>query len=166
MAIFGNYNPSVIIHELAIGSVFNGAESNGVLDTIGSGKPYYTGRVNFHSNGTAGGLFTAPSVVGASFDGLIYKGLGTTRVIVSLETELYPSSTPVASESVIFDTNNQTTFLGAINPTSFTFQPVRPLFVLPNARIKVTSVGALTSIGRLECRFDTGWGILPMQGIN
>lgn len=166
MTINGNYNPSIIIHELVSGNTYTGVASNGNLDTVQASSPYYTGRVNFFGLGTSGGLIESYDEIGFSLDSIVYKGAGTTRVVISIESELYPSSNPVAFESIIFDTNNQTSDHGAIDPTSFVYSPNRTFFVPPKCRIKVVSTGNLTANGRLEFRLSDGWNYLPMQGLN
>ena len=166
MAIIGSYNQEIIVHEVGIGSRFTGVASNGTLDTVGTNAPYYLGRVNFYGSGTNGGLVTAPALVGFSLDTLVFKGAGTTRAVLSLVDELYPSSAPVASESVIFDTNNTGTHLGTVDATSFVYQPVRPIFVPPGARLKLVTTGNLTGVGRATFRLGGGWNVRYMQTNN
>jgi hypothetical protein len=166
MAVYGKYNPSIIIHEVLQGNTFNGALPNVALDTIEPEPPYYTGRVNFYGGGTSGGLIESTSVTGFSIDSIIFRGAGTTRVTISIENTLYPKSNPVSTEAIIFDTNNQVSFAGAINTESFVYQLPRPLFVQPSAKVKLVSVGNLTAVGRAEFRLSSGWGVLHMQGLS
>ena len=166
MAIYGSYAPEIIVHEVRVGSTFNGARSNGTLEAIGVGAPYYLGRANFFEDGTEGGLINSNDQIGMSLDSLAFKGLGTTRAQLFLVDEGYPSNTPASVESLIFDTNNTATHLGTVDPTSFVYIPMRPIFVPPECKLKLVTTGALTGLGRASFRLAGGWGVKHLQNIN
>ena len=165
--------PQIEIQEVTAGNVFGGFESNGTLDTISVGAPYYSGRVKFFGGGTKGGLFSvAPDNQGLSIAGIQFVGPGTTDVMILIQQQLFPAAVPVQQSYLFFEASKigyQDGIGGAtatLNPESFVYYFRTPIFLLPGARANVISTGVLTSAGRCSIIYGNGWGVPPLASID
>ena len=167
MALQGSYNADIEIQEVVAGNDFSGVASNGTLDTLDTVAPYYGGRVKFTGGGTDGGLFSSIPNQGRAVVAIVYHGPGTTRFVASLRQELYPSGSPVVTESKILDTDlvgpmDNIGGGGAVtlDPASFIYIPREPILLVPGTFLKCVTTGNISgmNVGRIEVRFGYGWG--------
>lgn len=161
------YVPEIIIQEVVTGNVFGGGVPNGTFGTITQAAPYWNGRVNFYGQGTAGGLYTAPADVGTFIAQVMFKGPGTTGFSLSIRSELWPASAPVAFDYLLFDETSLIDVQGkALADTeSFVYAPNGGIFVPPSHSLVFTTTGNLTSDGRVMFIVGGGWGYRTLQNI-
>lgn len=168
------YNPEIVIHDFGgIGTTVPGtAPQLADRDTIEVGAPYYAGRVQRYSSLVDGGLFTSPSGQGMSVESFKYVGPGTNNVILSIVSNLYPPSAPIAVTYKCWESNwlsvqdNLGHSSNSVDPESFVFLFRRPMFLAPGEQLQVTTVGNLTAGARIEIRFTYGWGVRNVPIIN
>lgn len=161
------FNPEIIIHEVLTGGTFNGAASNGTLDTVvpATSAPYYNGRAQFYGGGTSGGKIEAFDQVGMSIGQVMFKGAGTTGFVLKIESLSYPAASPVSFSFTLFDESSlrDVQGLSLADTTSFVYCPIRPIFVPPDHALTFTTTGALSAAGRVTFVVGNGWGYRTFQ---
>lgn len=161
------YVPELVIQEITAGNTFNGAATDGTLATITQGSPYWNGRVNFYAQGTVGGLYTAPADIGTNISQIMFKGEGTTNFSLSIRSELWPASAPVAFDYTLFDETSLIDLQGKALATteSFVYAPNCGIFVPPSHSLVFETTGAVSSDARIMFYVGGGWGYRTLQNI-
>lgn len=161
------FAPEIITHEIATGSVFDGALTNGALDTVTppTNAPYFNGRAQFYGGGTSGGRIVAFEQVGMAVGQIMFRGPGTTAFTLELEIDSYPAAAPVSFSHMLFDESSLRDIQGLAlaDVTSFVFCPVRPIFIPPGGSLVFKTTGALSSAGRVTFVVGNGWGVRTFQ---
>ena len=159
------YNPEIIIHEVRSGFTF-GDFTDGTQEPLVEGPPYYNGRVQFFGQGTQGGLITTNERTGTFINQITFDGAGTTRFAVFIRNNIYPSAAPVSSDVTLFSERGfhyLQSSLAAATPESWVFVPDRPIFIPPGYSVGLTTVGTLTSDGRVTFMVGGSWGYRMLQ---